>query len=408
MCRIAVLTYHSSPLALPGTRDSGGMNVYVREVGKELGRRGHCLDIFTRRAAPDSPAVQPLAGNVRLVQIEAGPWEADKEDLYTYLPQFVRGVMAFAEREGRAYDLVHSHYWLSGWAGQLLKERWRLPHVMMFHTLGEVKSLTMGQREPAHRIRAERELARGADRIICPSQDERRMLERLYGVEGERIRVVPCGVDARLFHPADKAAARARLGLPDDLPLVLFVGRLEAIKGLDLLLRAFALLQTPARLLIVGGDERDDERRQRLERLARALSIRERLEFRPAVPHEELPLHYNAADVCAVPSYYESFGLVALEAMACGVPVVASGVGGLRDTVLDGETGYLVPTPQPRSFARRLEALLADAALRQRLGEAARRQVARYDWQRVADGVESTYRELLGHRHPTYVHGGCR
>ncbi len=409
MCRIAVLSFHTSPLALPGTRHSGGLNVYVRAVSRELGRRGHCLDIFTRRTDPDSPSVMELAPNVRLVQLDAGPHEADKEDLYPHLPEFVRRLASYAEARGIAYDLVHSHYWLSGWAGQMLKERWGVPHVIMFHTLGEVKlRFHPGEREHPHRLEAERQIALAADRIVCASRGERDALVRLYGVPAQRVEVVPCGVDTGLFRPLGRQRARAELGLPGDVPIVLFVGRLEPLKGLDLLLRAHARLQSPALLVIVGGDERDEALRSRLRSLGRRLGSLQRVMFLPAVPHEELPLYYSAADVCAVPSHYESFGLVALESMACGTPVVASRVGGLQELVRDGETGFLVSPARPDTFARGLERLLSDPALRDALGRRARLAALGYQWPQVAERVEAIYRQVLGPRRLLTAHGGCR
>ncbi len=409
MCRIAVLSFHTSPLALPGTRYSGGLNVYVRSVSRELGRRGHCLDIFTRRTDPVSPSVMELAPNVRLVQLEAGPPDADKEDLYPHLPEFVRRLLAHAQAEGRGYDLVHSHYWLSGWAGQVLKERWGIPHVIMFHTLGEVKlRFHPGEREHPHRLEAERQIALAADRIVCASRGEKEALVRLYGVPPERVEVVPCGVDTGLFRPLGRASSREALGLPGDLPIVLFVGRLEPLKGLDLLLRAHARLSVPARLVLVGGDERDEALRQRLRALARRLGSEGHVHFLPAVPHERLPLYYSAADVCAVPSRYESFGLVALESMACGTPVVASRVGGLQELVRHGETGFLVSPAQPEPFARCLERVLCDGELREALGRRARLLALGYQWPQVAERVEAIYRQVLGPRRLLAAHGGCR
>jgi len=409
MCRIAVLSFHTSPLALPGTRHSGGLNVYVRAVSQELGRRGHCLDIFTRRSDPASPAVLELAANVRLVQLDAGPLEADKEDLYPYLPEFVRRLVAYVQAQGRGYDLLHSHYWLSGWAGQVLKERWGVPHVIMFHTLGEVKlQARPSQREPPDRLEAERQIALAADRVVCASRGEKEALVRLYGVPPERIEVVPCGVDTGLFRPLGRPQARAELGLPQEVPLVLFVGRLEPLKGLDLLLRAHARLSIPALLLIVGGDQRDEALRARLRALAQRLGTAQRVLFHPAVPHQRLPLYYSAADVCAVPSHYESFGLVALESMACATPVVASRVGGLQELVRHGQTGLLVSPAQPEPFARGLGGLLGDPALRDALGRRARLAALGYQWPQVAERVEAIYRQVLGPRRLLAAHGGCR
>jgi D-inositol-3-phosphate glycosyltransferase len=312
------------------------------------------------------------------------------------LPEFRRGVIRFQEEQGRSYDLVHSHYWLSGWVGQALKARWNVPHVIMFHTLGEVKNRAhLSQREPDYRIAGERLVAQGADRIICASEGEQRALTEHYGVRPEWAVQVPCGVDTDHFRPMSRVHARRQLDLPQDEPLVLYVGRIEPLKGIDILLRAAAEMEGRFCLLVVGGDNREARRKAELRQLAAEMGITERVFFQDAVSHERLPLYYNAADICVVPSYYESFGLVAVEAMACGVPVVASRVGGLMETVRDGQTGYLVPWRCPEPFAERLELLLDNEPLRRSLGRMARSAVERFRWAEVAARVEEVYHELV-------------
>ncbi|MCH7835235.1 MAG: glycosyltransferase [Chloroflexi bacterium] len=396
MCNIAVVSVHTSPLARPGTRDSGGMNVYIRELSRQLCRRAHTMDIFTRRTDPDSPQVVEIDGRTRVIQIETGPLDADKASLHLHLPEFRRGVIRFQEEQGRSYDLVHSHYWLSGWVGQALKARWGVPHVIMFHTLGEVKNRArVSEREPDYRIAGERLVAQGADRIICASEGERRALIEYYGVSPALTVQVPCGVDMDHFRPMSSGRVRRSLGLPQSEMLVLYVGRIEPLKGIDILLRAAAETEGRFCLLIVGGDSKDAARKAELRKLADELGISDRVILRDAVPHEQLPLYYNAADVCVVPSYYESFGLVALEAMACGIPVVASRVGGLLETVKHGQTGYLVPWRCPEPFAERLELLLDNETLRRSLGRMARAAVERFRWAEVATRVEEVYHELV-------------
>jgi len=396
MCNIAVISVHTSPLARPGTRDSGGMNVYIRELSRQLCRRAHTMDIFTRRTDPDSPQVVEIDERTRVIQVQAGPFDAEKGSLYRHLPQFRSGLIRFQEEQGRAYDLIHSHYWLSAWVGQALKARWSVPHVIMFHTLGEAKNRAhLSEREPDYRIAGERLVAQGADRIICASEGERKVLIEHYGVSPLRAVQVPCGVDTDHFRPRSRAAARRRLGLPVDEPLVLYVGRIVPLKGIDILLRAAAEMEGRFGLLVVGGDSKDARRKSELRSLAEEMGITERVFFQDAVSHQQLPLYYNAADICVVPSYYESFGLVALEAMACGVPVVASRVGGLLETVRDGETGYLVPWRCPEPFAERLEMLLANEPLRRSLGRRARAAVERFRWAEVAARVEDVYHELV-------------
>ncbi len=396
MCNIAVVSVHTSPLARPGTRDSGGMNVYIRELSREMGRRAHTMDVFTRRVDPAAPRVTVIDERTRVIQIDAGAPGADKASLRDILPAFRDGVLEFQREDGREYDLVHSHYWLSGWVGQALKSEWGVPHVIMFHTLGEAKNRHHpGEREPQYRIDGERIVAQSADRVICASRGEAEMLAELYGVAPGRAAIVPCGVDTVRFRPMSRRRARRYLDLPQDEPLALFVGRIEALKGIDILLRAVAQVESRFRLLVIGGDRKDTPRKGELEALAKELGVASRVSFLDAVPHEELPLYYNAADICVVPSYYESFGLVAVEAMACGVPVVASRVGGLKETVHDGQTGYLVPWRCPEPFAERLEMLLSNPSLRRSMGREARAAVERYRWSEVAARVEDVYHELV-------------
>ena len=396
MCNIAVVSVHTSPLARPGTRDSGGMNVYIHQLSHEMGRRAHTIDIFSRRTDPETPEITIIDERTRVIQIKAGPFSADKDSLRRFLPEFRHGVLAFQRREGRSYDLVHSHYWLSGWVGQALKTAWQVPHVIMFHTLGEVKNRHhLNEREPEYRIDGERLIAHGVDRVICASQGEKEMLETHYGVPPQRVSVVPCGVDTARFRPLGRARVRRHLGMPIKERVVLFVGRIEPLKGIDVLLRAVSHLDGDFRVLVIGGDGKDLGRKGELSALATELSITDKVTFLDAVPHSDLPLYYNAADVCVVPSYYESFGLVAVEAMACGVPVVASRVGGLKETVQDGQTGYLVPWLCPEPFAERLELLMNNESLRRILGREARAAAERFRWSEVAARVEDVYHDLV-------------
>ncbi|PFG73576.1 glycosyltransferase [Tepidiforma thermophila] len=390
--RIAMVSAHTSPLAPLGGRETGGMNVYVLELSRELARLGYEVDIFTRLDG-DLPPVEPVAPGLRLVRLPAGPpAPLEKEEIARHLPEFVRGLRAFA-CSGPGYDLIHSHYWQSGWAGTILARQLRLPHVVMFHTLGEVKNRArFGEAEPTLRIRHERTIARRATAIVTASDHERQLLERYYGADPARMHTVPCGIDLDLFRPLPRAEARASLGLPLDRPVLLWVGRLEKLKGLEILLDAVAGLERDdALLLIVGGDDRAAPLRAELEAQARALGIAGRVRFTGAVDHAALPRYYSAADVCVVPSFYESFGLVAVEAMACGTPVVASRVGGLVSTVIDGVTGYLIPWRCPEPFAEKLDVLLANPELRANFGRAARASVERFRWSTVGLRIADVY-----------------
>jgi D-inositol-3-phosphate glycosyltransferase len=393
--RVAMICAHTSPLATLGGRATGGLNVHVRELSRELGARGHAVDVYTRRESPDAPEVQPIGPNARVIHVAAGPQAAvDKESIPAYLGEFERGIAAFAERDGAAYDLIHSHYWMSGSAALGLARRWRAPHVAMFHTLGEVKNRArITEHETAARIDAERAIAAVADSIVVATAHERDLLVSLYAADRARIAVVPCGVDLDLFAPMEKEAARARLQLADADRIILFVGRIEPLKGIDILINAAAQLHDNEnfRVLIVGGDARAEAELDQLRALAARLGVDHHIAFVGAVEHEDLPLYYNAADVCVVPSYYESFGMVAVEAMACGTPVVASRVGGLASTVSDGETGYLIPWRCPEPFAERLELLLDNDELRASFGRAGREAVERYRWANVAEAVAALY-----------------
>ncbi len=397
--RIAVISAHTSPLAALGGRETGGMNVYIRELSRELGARGYVIDVFTRRASDEAPEVQPFGPNARVIHVTAGPSATiEKAEIPGHLDEFEANLLAFVAREGASYDVVHSHYWMSGVVASHLAAKWGVPHAAMFHTLGEVKNRARAsEHEPAARIEAERMIATTADRIVVASQHEKHLLTALYGARPEAISVVPCGVDLDLFAPMDKEMARRRLGIPQTQRILLFVGRIEPLKGIDILISAAAQLHDDENfaVLIVGGDARAEAQVDELRRHAEALGIDHHITFVGSVAHDALPLYYNAADVCVVPSYYESFGLVAVESMACGTPVVASRVGGLTSTVSDGETGYLVPWRCPEPFAERLELLLDNDELRASFGRAGREAVERFRWANVADAVAGLYEELL-------------
>ncbi|MBF6599049.1 MAG: glycosyltransferase [Dehalococcoidia bacterium] len=396
--RIAVLSAHTSPLAAAGGRESGGMNVYVRELSRELGARGYRVDVFTRRTSPEAPDVQPIGPNARVVQIDAGPPALiEKDAIAGHLAEFEANILACTEREALSYDLVHSHYWMSGWAGMRLARRWHVRHVAMFHTLGEVKNRArITEHETVERIDVERAIATTADAVVVASEHERQLLTSLYGADAARMHLVPCGVDLDLFTPLDKEEARRRLQLRDGERIILFVGRIEPLKGIDVLIGAAAQLHDDEnfRVLIVGGDARADAEIAQLRSLAERLGVEHHIAFVGAVAHDALPLYYNAADVCVVPSYYESFGMVAVESMACGTPVVASRVGGLASTISDGETGYLISWRCPEPFAERLELLLDNDELRASFGRAAREAVERFRWANVADAVAVLYEQL--------------
>ena len=398
MCRIAMLCLHSSPVAKLGEGEAGGMSVYIRELARQLPGRGFPVDIFTRRTDPEAPMIVPLSEGARVIHLAGGPPEhVEKLQVLFHLSELAYNALRFAEEEHRHYQLVHSHYWLSGLAAGWLKKRWDVPHVAMFHTLAEVKNRSrLGEHEPRARIEGEAKIVASADRLVAPTFYERSQLVRLYGAIPSKIEVIPCGVDLERFRPVDKLAARRRLGITDRR-VVLFVGRMDPLKGLDILLQAVAKLEDRdgLRVLVVGGSLNGDHALSRYQDQARALGIAGQVTFLGSLVQERLPSYYNAADVCVVPSYYESFSLVAVEALACGTPVIASRVGGLTGILRDGETGFLVPWRCPDPFSERLETLLGNDMLREHFGRAARKSVEKYAWQNVAVRIQEMYENLM-------------
>jgi D-inositol-3-phosphate glycosyltransferase len=383
------------------------MNVYVREVARHLGRLGLDVDVFTRSQTPGVPEVVPLGPGARVVHIEAGPQRPmPPVDIVAELPGFVDGVEAFRRRTSGRYALLHGHYWLSGLVAVELARRWeRAPVVQMFHTLGVVKNAVSedpGEWVSQVRLDAEAKVAGLADRIVAATSLERAELAWYCGAADDRVRTIPCGVDVELFSPGSAPAARALLGLDAEWVL-LFVGRPAPVKGLEVLLQALArlkadgLARADVRLVIVGGDrdeERDDER-ARLRALADTLGVGSWVDFKGPQLQSALPDYYRAADLCLVPSHHETFGMAALEAMACGATVVASRVGGLATTIQHGITGLLVPPRDDAALAAAIASLLADAPRRRALGGHATRWAQGYAWPSVARALVEVYDELV-------------
>jgi D-inositol-3-phosphate glycosyltransferase len=397
--RVAVLSVHTCPLAALGGKETGGMNVYVRETARELSRMGVGVDVFTRSQNASIPRVADLGHGARVIHLPAGPQAPlERHAIHRHLGEFIEGVEAHRWAEGIDYDVIHAHYWLSGVTGLELRERWGIPLVQMFHTLGKLKN-AVAQRprelEPEIRIDEESRIVRSADRIVASNVVERAHLVWYYGARAEGVSVIPCGVDTELFQPMSQAAAKDLLELPPG-PALLYVGRLAPIKGLETLLDAMARIGGGACLYIVGGDadEPSSAHAARLRARVAALGLEGRVRFLGAQPQRRLRYFYVAAEATVMPSYYESFGMVALEAMACGSPVVASRVGGLTTTVKDGLTGYLVPEGDAVALSDRLERLLHDPRTRARLGREAVRWAADHRWPCVAESVCRLYSEL--------------
>jgi D-inositol-3-phosphate glycosyltransferase len=413
--RVAVLSVHTSPLDLPGTGDAGGMNVYIVEVSKRLAQAGVAVEIFTRATASDLPPTVQLAPGVHVRHVVSGPFEGlAKEDLPAQLCAFTNGVLrAEASRPPGFYDLIHSHYWLSGHVGSLAKDRWGVPLVHTAHTLAKVKNamLAKGDRpEPRSRVIGEEQVVGEAERLVASTPGEARDLVERYRAELGRVSVVPPGVDLCRFAPAavgheadERARARRRLGLPIDGYVVAFVGRIQPLKAPDVLLRAVAELNVSApglaaRLttVVVGGPSGSGlDRPTALIELAGTLGIDRSVRFLPPQVGEDLPALYRAADLVAVPSHNESFGLVALEAQACGTPVVAAAVGGLVTAVRDGVSGALVDGHDPSGWAEVIGGLLAQPRRRAALARGAVEHARGFSWNATAAGLLAVYREAV-------------
>ncbi len=388
--RIAMLSVHSCPVGNPGAKDTGGMSVYIRELARELGKQGLLVDIYTRLHNSRDNRIVKLGQNARLFHLRAGEdKDIHKLAVYSHLPDFACRVENSRKRNHIQYDLVFSHYWLSGWVGTYLQRWWNVPHITMFHTLGAVKNaIGIGEDEPELRLETERDLVGSCHRIIATTEKEKDELIRHYGASPEKIGVVPCGVNLSLFRPIDKELARQHLGFGND-KLILFVGRIEPLKGIERLLRAVAYLQNGRRprLVIIGGDEHSRDEVERLKRLSRDLHIEDAVILSGLIKHEKLPYFYSAADVCVVPSYYESFGLVALESIACGTPVVAADVGDLQNIIHQGETGYVVADNTPHHLADKIALLLSRPDRDMEAALSIRASVDRFGWSNIAQAI---------------------
>jgi D-inositol-3-phosphate glycosyltransferase len=409
---IAMLSYHTCPLATLGGKDTGGMNVYVRDLTTELGRLGIHADVYTRSQDEHVPHVlHDLGFGNRVVHVPAGPEvPLPKQELIKHIPKFVEGVNQFTKEKGIKYDLLHSHYWMSGLAAGTLSDLWSgMPILQMFHTLGEMKNRvarSAAEREGAYRLEGERQVITRADRIIAATPAEQAQLEWLYKVEPRKVTVIPPGVDTCHFYPIPADEARQYIGLARDDRMILFVGRIEPLKGVSTLIKAVACLhlknlKEPVHLAVIGGDpeaapEEISEEMASLQKLCDDLTVGKMVAFLGKRGQDTLPYYYSAAEVVVMPSYYESFGMVALEAMACGTPVIASQVGGLAYLVQDGVTGYTVPTEDHDALCERLTAILGDESLRLQLGHNAAEYARNYDWEKITKQIVKIYAELIG------------
>jgi D-inositol-3-phosphate glycosyltransferase len=387
--RIAMLSVHSCPTGPLGTKDTGGMSVYIRELAHEMGARGYTVDIYTRIHDYHDPQQVEVGPNARVIHLRAGPDDTPKRELFKYLPEFIPGLEDFRRGNSLTYDLVFSHYWLSGWVGERLAISWKVPHVVMFHTLGAIKqSLGIGEDEPEQRLQTEAALAQNGY-VIAATPRERDFLTKTYNAQN--VSVHPCGVNMEMFRPLNKNDSRRQLCL-NEPSIVLYVGRIEPLKGIEQLLKAISLISAKPRLVIIGGDGSNSDAMEKLKGLAAGLGIENRVSFLGLVEQKELPLYYSAADVCVVPSYYESFNLVALESLACGTQVVAADVGDLSHIVKQG-AGFVLPDNSPEKLADKLEVVLAGTGLAG--AEEIRESVRRFAWPKVTAAVLAEFRKIL-------------
>jgi D-inositol-3-phosphate glycosyltransferase len=412
MLNIAMISYHTCPLAILGGKDTGGMNVYVREVTRHLGQLGVHIDVFTRSQDEHVPQIlHDLGYGNRVVHVHAGPEiPMPKKQLATYLDEFVEGIQSFAREKGIHYDLIYSHYWMSGIAAQKLKEAWNVPIMHMFHTLGLMKNRVAqseAEMEGDYRIHGEYQVLKSADRIIAATLAEKSQLQFLYQAERSKISIIPPGVDISHFYPIPADEAKCAIGVPEEETMLLFVGRIEPLKGVETLLRAIAYMrstgvasQHPHYLAIIGGTpvadpQEIDTEMNRLQVLSRELGLQDLVLFLGKRAQSSLPYYYSAADVLIMPSHYESFGMVALEAMACGTPVVASQVGGLAFLIQDGVTGFVVPGGDYIAMSERLTQLLTQPELRNQLGQQAADYARAYAWENIAARILELAQEMV-------------
>ena len=398
--RIAMLSIHSNPIGELGTNDTGGMSVYIRELARELGKRRHRIDVYTRLQNGRHQPVVDLFENVRLIHLGIpNNGHLSRLALYPYLPDFFRSMENFRSHEGIAYDLIHSHYWISGRLGNWAQELWNRPHLAMLHTLGEVKNRTgVGRPEPELRIAAEKQLVNNCHRILAPTDREKDSLMSYYGVCGEKIGVVPCGVNLDLFQPQDKQATRKQLGFdPDDI-ILLYVGRFEPLKGIEGLLEAISHLKRHQRLrlVLVGGDGDEAPESRLLRQKATSLGIEDKVLFAGRVEQKYLPPYYSSADVLVISSHYESFGLVGLEALACGRPVVSTPVGAMETLINQSQAGYVISDTLPRSLATGIQSIISNPNLPR--ADEIRKSVLKYSWSNVATAILMEYETAIGQR----------
>ncbi|MBW4591611.1 MAG: glycosyltransferase family 1 protein [Brasilonema angustatum HA4187-MV1] len=404
--RVALISVHGDPAVEIGKEEAGGQNVYVRQVGEALAKLGWQVDMFTRKVSAQQETIVQHSPNCRTIRLEAGPVEfVPRDDLFANLPEFVDKFLQFQQENGFVYPLVHTNYWLSSWVGMQLKEKQGSKQVHTYHSLGAVKYNTIDviPLVAATRLAVEKQVLETAERIVATSPQEKEHMRSFVSTEGS-IDIIPCGTDIAQFGCIDRQAARAKLGIDPEAKLVMYVGRFDPRKGIETLVRAVGQSQlrgpsSKLQLMIAGGSrpgQSDGIERDRIESIVAELGMSDFTTFPGRVEQELLPYYYAAADICVVPSHYEPFGLVAIEAMASRTPVVASDVGGLQFTVVSEETGLLAPPQDVAAFSTAIDRILSSSQWRDQLGEAARKRVeTKFSWEGVASDLAQLYTQLL-------------
>ena len=416
MNRIAMICVHSSPLATLGGKETGGMNVYVRELSRELAQRGLQVDIFTRSQNEHSPKVLLWQDGVRIIYLKAGqekPYHKDR--VWKHLPEFCQSLQQFCILNSANYDLIHSHYWLSGWVGLKLARQNALPLLHMFHTLASLKNAatdSLGVSESPVRLQVEKQLVKRTDHILVSSTREKEMITASHGVSPEKITMLPCGVDTDLFQPRSLKQSQANLSIPPK-KFILYVGRIDPIKGIDVLIKAMGLVKArlgqrdSLHLLVIGGDlthaaQSRHSELNKLKCLTKSLQLDDTVTFLGAQPQDVLPYYYSAAEACVLPSRYESFGMVALEAMACGTPVIVTTAGGISAIIKDGQTGFLVPEEDETALAQSILRLVYNNPSKKHLSTNVRNRAMEFTWNSIANQVYSLYGSLI-HSFPLVI-----
>lgn len=406
--RIALISVHGDPAIEIGKEEAGGQNVYVRQVGEALAKLGWQVDMFTRKASTEQDTIVKHLPNCRTIRLTAGPEEfVPRDNIFGYAPEFVQQLVKFQKESGIKYPLFHTNYWISSWVGMELKKKQGSKQVHTYHSLGMVKykSVSTIPMIAKTRLRVEKEVLETAETIVATSPQEKDHMRSLVSSKG-KIDIIPCGTDIHRFGSISRQAARQQLGFNNDSKIVLYVGRFDQRKGIETLVRAVAQSQLREKAdlkLIIGGGSRpgqsDGLERERIESIVEELGMKDFTIFPGRLGDDTLPTYYAAADVCVVPSHYEPFGLVAIEAMACSTPVVASDVGGLQFTVVPEETGLLAPVKNDVAFAQAIDRILLDPNFRDKLGQAARKRIeTKFSWEGVATQLSQLYTDILSER----------